>query len=370
MTKEAFGQPQSTQEETAPRIVQDYMDSIRPVYRDLAGDGFNFGLGIRLNRHNIAGYKKGLAHSGSNISFEVEVALIDYDIPNAIQYGDKLIRLSSSESISSPTFTQDAVMTKGSERIGLHILDQEDPGIKKLTLVQEFRLKPEREILLSQIPPNFEEIALKYDFTKNPNAQDQMRQLAEKRIPADIVPSDLTYRSAIIGLKDISGYRVNHRLYLQNPNPSDHLRCYEVEVFDNRVKNIPETLELSPESIWQDSENHYCLADSDTFPFIPFDLSKAASFTMRIRAKEALNSQVRSLIGDIPLSIDGSNEWYAVCKIDNNASISILHTPSWRRDGVKLVYKKNLKGDLTSHAILDGVKSLKQVRSHLKEELS
>ena len=199
-------------------------------------------------------------------------------------------------------------------------------------------------LLTDALLPQFSYFGFSYDLTKDEQAKEMLSAIAGRRVPAEMMPK--TSRSTVTGEVQEDHFNFGVQVYLQDPDPKSHLTCYEVEMFSPEgQKNIPQTTELVPESLWQEEENHYCMIGEDGFPLIPVDLARAGRFSFGIRSKASL-SIVADLMRGLPLSTHEDNVWFAG-RTFSNGKMEILFNPAWEENNLALVYNLTSKKRIT-----------------------
>ncbi len=343
---------------------EEYLESVIPVLRDLHANnvklkrvevGFNYVEQANNAIEGLGPHKITLTMLG-----------IRHQVPSFYYYGDHLIRDETNSSRSSSTGIIEAQFQFNNENYRLDSAYSELRDRKLDTHVTHgTTIKPEVNLDLRNTPFPFSIIGFRHELVSD-EQRARISRLAERRLSSSYYSNVFGYHSEVKAKKRVEGFDVIPTLHLQNPNEDAHLKCYEVEIFDGEVKNIPETLEVAPESIWQDKENHYCLIEQDSFPLIPFDMRRAKSLNIKIATDEALVQSVLSSLGELPLSFDGSNEWYAQFATPTG-KVNVLHAPRWRRDRIKLVHTTlALNEELSAERILSATSEIQTLKSFFK----
>jgi len=246
---------------------------------------------------------------------------------------------------------------------------REHRGPDTLILYLPFAIKSNKEMLLGDLPPNFTSVGFSYDFSRNPQLKNRLSAVARKRIPVEVVSGH--ERSLVIGQDTPEGIKTRISLNLQNPNPQNHLKCYEVEVFSGGNKNSPNTPQIAPETIWQAQENHYCMVDGKSYPLVPIELDKISKLTMEISYHGDTPQVMFDLLGNFPLSIDWTNQWYASTgRPFEIGNVVLLFKPEWGDENAALTYRQDSSKRISANAIHSAVIQLSTLKKDLTERLA
>ena len=253
----------------------------------------------------------------------------------------------------------------------------------ELSLVMLTKIPKDQEVSLDLLPLNFRSVGFSYDFLRNPNHRERISEFYERRVNMDMVSGDPSKKSAIIGRQTPNGINAVSRLHLQIPNPFRHLKCYEVELFglgvgQGRKRFLDNTEEIVPESHWQEEERHYCMTgdkETLTYPLFPIkELGQISTLSMAIAFDgNEYNQSVHSLLQGLPLTIDGTNRWYATGYLGDGYSagnVELLLKPEWGEDNTKLVYRQKAKKRISPKEIRNAVTNTIALKDALKERLS
>lgn len=252
-----------------------------------------------------------------------------------------------------------------------HILSGVEPKVSRsysLSIATSTELPSNKELLLESLPTIFNSIGFLYDLKDNPQHKERLSAVARKRIPAEIVQRDR--RSSAIGLETPEGIDASIRLFLQNPNPQNFLKCYEVEIFSEGTKNSPNTPKVAPETIWQPKENHYCMAEGDSYPFVPIEIDKLSRLAMTVRYAGDSPQAMFDLLGDLPLSMNWANQWYATTGDSQMDSLGILYKPEWGKGNARFVYRKTSSERITPQDIRNILTQMNAVKKDTTERLA
>ena len=143
-------------------------------------------------------------------------------------------------------------------------------------------------------------------------------------------------------------------------------------MFDKFGNKNPEyTTEISPESIWQENERHFCMiGKNDTsFPLIPLDISRIASLTVRIHRQSTATDIASELLADLPISIDGANQWFAKGSSEKG-EVELLFKPEWGENNTRLVYRKSSKQRISPKEIHSAVVAMSGFKNDIMQRLA
>lgn len=241
----------------------------------------------------------------------------------------------------------------------------------KVDLVMPTSLQLNKGMLLESLTPNFTTIGFIHDLAHRPQHRDRLSAIAQKRIPAQVLEGSRGRRSSVKGHETPEGFNTNVDLYVQSPNSEDFLKCYEVELFSKDGKKNPEnTTEIAPESVWQEKENHFCIigAVNTSFPLVPVGIDKIARLTMRIHSQSASDT-ASELLGDLPISIDGTNQRYATGYLEDG-NVELLFKPEWGKNNAALVYRKTSSKRISAKEIRDAVVGLSSLKNDIMQRLA
>lgn len=249
----------------------------------------------------------------------------------------------------------------------------------ELSLVMPTHIPKNQEVSLDLLPLNFRSVGFSYDFLRNPEHRERTSEFSERRVEMDMVMvrEDLPFKqSGIFGHQTPNGINAILKLYLQTPNPSHHLKCYEVELFGlDGKKNLDNTQEIVPESDWQEKERHYCMTgdkETLTYPLFPIkELGTISTLVMEVHydAKRDDPRRVHKLLQGFPLSVDGQNQWYATGYL-GDGNVELLFKPEWGEDNARLVYRKSSKERISAEQIHSAVVGLSSLKNAVAERLS
>ena len=262
----------------------------------------------------------------------------------------------------------DATLSFNGQPVRMHTAHKlADRDNYRINLVMPTAIPMNKEVLLESLPSGFTTVAFAYDFTRNPKFRERLSAVTGRRVPAEIVGEDYP-RSNVKGEITSGGIDTQIQLTLQNPNPDNHLKCYEVEIFDRGNKNVPQTTDVAPETIWQPKENHFCMAGGESYPFIPVRLSEIARLKMEINCEENSPKIIAELISDLPLSIDGTNQWCVKTK-KAGESLGLFFKPEWGENNTTLVFSKVSSKRIFPKEIHSALVKMDQLRKSLTKKL-
>lgn len=193
-------------------------------------------------------------------------------------------------------------------------------------------------ITINHLSAMFNRFGFQYDLTE-PGLRERLAPLDYLRVPAEIVNYGRSGRSTLRGRVESAGIKTLINLYLQDSNPEKALNCYEVEIDDGSGSFSAKTAELAPESIWQVNERHYCMIGENGYPFFPVPLERMSELAMVISHDGASPDSLKPL-GDVPLSFDGSNQWFASGSL-GHGSLELLFKPTWEQSNAALVFHQD-----------------------------
>jgi len=285
----------------------------------------------------------------------------------------ELILDSAPEWIYNRFYSIDANMDYGIQPLSMYMeVEPEDYEPYKLILAMPTHIPQEREISLDMLPLDFRSVGFRYDFRRNPMHRERISEFYEGRVDMDMVSGGRSEKSRIFGSKTPNGIDAISTLFLQTPNPSSHLKCYEVELFGTKVgqgreRFLDNTEEIVPESHWQEDEAHYCMTgdkETLTYPLFPIEeLGRISTLSMVIHynGKNDDPKRIYRLLQGFPLSIDGTNQWYATGYLEGGR-VELLVKPEWGEDNARLVYRQQSKKRILPeeiHAAVVGMSALK-----------
>ncbi len=299
----------------------------------------------------------------------LSIAFIDLDVPTFTDIpsvGRDIVRLDTGIPLPLPGIDGEAPLLVAGQPVNMYLfINAERNFTTDLVLHTEGNIDHHNPFFIRTLNLPFASVGLSYDFSANPAAKEQMQSLATVRLPSEAF-SDKVGIQVLHGYETVQGLAVTQRIALQSPNPDSHLRCYEVEIFRGKQKNIPETTSFAPEAIWQDNQNHYCLAAQEDYPLFPISPDKTAKIALAINAVSPLPPSVTSLIDAVPLSLDQSNQWFTELRVEEER-VAIMRHPSWPSDTVHLVNKKHLEGVPTAETITKAAQALITAKNSLPQ---
>lgn len=252
----------------------------------------------------------------------------------------------------------------------------------KLSLVMRTRIAMGQEVSLDWLPLNFRSVGFKYDFHNNPKHRERLSEFSKKRVDMDIVSGDPMKRSAIFGYQTPNGINAVSRLYLQSPNYFRRLKCYEVELFGQEVRQgkkrfLDNTEEIVPESHWQDNENHYCMSGDEalTFPLFPLELDRISTLSMKIHHDDRRGDpkMIHRLLKGFPLSVEGTNQWYATGYLGDDyeaGNVELLFKREWGNTNAALVYHQTSSKRIPPEEIYNVVVGMNSLKTAITERLA
>ena len=280
-------------------------------------------------------------------------------------YNDQgLIHDSYQNILSNSNYTVEALTNNHGQPLRMHL--QVSPKADtytdtyKLALVTPFALNAE-PILLESLPQYFTSVGFQYNLS-DPEVRDYLSDIAQTRISSSFVNSER--RSIGQGKKTSNGFDTSVHLYLQDAG-SAYSDCYEAEAFSNGEKIDPTT--LFPEAEWQERQNHHCI-NKQSVPRIPANMNEVSRLTMFIDYN-GNSSVLHDLFGDLPLSIDGTDQWYAKRPFVRG-SLELFFKPKWGENNTALVYRQESQKRITPKQIYEAVEGMVAVKSTLIERLA
>lgn len=258
-------------------------------------------------------------------------------------------------------YSIDAIMLIDEQIINTHLSVTPRINEHKLILHYPTKLDLHGPTLLTSLPQSFTSIGVRYELS-NPNVKDFLSTIAQSRISSSYVDSKI--RSLVEGQKTQKGYHTGVRLNLQDPSPN-YSDCYEAEVFSNG-KKIDST-RLVPEAVWQENQNHYCINKPD-IPRIPVTMDEVSILSLIIDYN-GNSSILNDLFGDLPLSFDGTNQWFAKRSFVRG-DLELLFKPEWGENNTSLVYTQHSEKRITPKQIYEAVEGMLNVKNTLTERLT
>lgn len=319
--------------------------------------------------------------------YDIGVSMQIVEIPHATLYPFILYPYDNKELIQDSTdvwkynsfYFIDANMKLNTQPFSMHI-DVEPKRYEpyKLSLVMATHIPQEKEVSLGLLPLNFSSVGFRYDFIRNPEHRERISEFSEKRVDMDMVNGDPLKPSGIFGRQTPNGIDVVSILHLQTPNHSRYLKCYEVELFGTEVglgrkRFLHNTKEIVPESDYQEKERHFCMTgdkETLTYPLFPIKLDKISRLAMEISYHGDTPQVMFDLLGDLPLSIDGINQWYAPGGNSLNGRFEMLFKPEWGKNNTALVYHQFSPKRISPEQIHSAVVGLSTLKKDLTERLA
>lgn len=309
----------------------------------------------------------------AQLRMEIHRSTIDIPNPATGALRGELIRDSTEEILIKSNYSIAADVLFDNQPFELYMLTQPE-GVMPyyLNLTMRTVLRSNKEMALGSLPSNFTSVGFAYNLTQNPQYRNRLSSIAQKRIPAEIGDNDSSRESFVDGIETQEGLDTVVRLYLQDPNPKDCLKCYEVEVRTKGERGFsPNTPNVAPESIWQEKENHYCMVEGNSYPLSPITLDKISKLRMDISYRGESPKVMFDLLGDLPLSIDWINQWYASeSDRSKNDYMQLLFKPEWGENNAAFVYHKSSKERILPEDIHNALKQMNTVKNSLTEKLA
>lgn len=302
----------------------------------------------------------------NHFQLQTAFAYATVDTPTRREFAngnDDLISSTTTAACSTSYYlVKGTISTSGHRlRLFLHATPQQKE-VYRIRLTLPFEIQPS-PLFIGDLPSYFTAVGFRHGFTDE-RVREGFAGAAAYRLPSAVV--DAEQRSIVTGKETSEGIDTFVRLYLQEPREERHLDCYEVEIFAGEQKNTPLTKEVVPDSIWQPQENHYCMIGEDGYPFLPVELERVAHLTMHI-AHSGRRSTLTDLLGAVPLTFDGGNQWYAAGQL-GKGSIELLHMPAWKKN-TALVYHETSQR-LSYERIAKAAETMVAVRKELSERLA
>lgn len=200
--------------------------------------------------------------------------------------------------------------------------------------------------------------------------------LSQTRIPRNTVAQSTADQSLVRGVLTAMGLNLYIGFHLQDPNDRFFLKCFEVELSDAASSSFMDnTVEFAPESIWQADERHFCLTDSESYPFVPVKIPDIADLGLYVTYNGDDGHFLKDVVGEMPLSVDGGNQWYAQ-KMGNKrrrdasdySKVHIFHKPEWGYKNTALVYDRWGVGLLTPKVVAAGLKEIDATKKLLTND--
>jgi len=283
---------------------------------------------------------------------------------------DELIQDSHTEILPRNYISNDSVDMKiGGQPINMFLyVSPKDRDPYKLTMVLNASIST-NQFLIGELPGFFTSIGFNYDLSDS-KIRDYMSNFAERRLPVEIYQK--RNRSMFTGPETKDGIEATIRINFQDPNPDDYLKCYEVEITSaNGEIFSPNTPDVVTEAFWQENEKHYCMTDRfGTYPFIPPDkIEDISKFKMVIKYYGNSPNVMSELLHDVPLSIDGTNQWHAGTPF-GNGKLEIMFKPQWGEENTALVYTQDSAKRITPNQMYKAAEGMLAVKGNLVERLA
>ena len=238
----------------------------------------------------------------------------------------------------------------------------------RLSLGTYLTIPNDKEMLLETLPTNFTTVGFAYDFVNNPEYRERLSEVSKKRIPMQAIRKD--FGTSAIGHITEKGISTQVNIFLQTPNPRNFATCYEVEIFDGQKKNADITPDVAPEAVWQEKEQHYCMTEKKgSYPFIPIELERISKLSVRIHYKGDFPQMMPDLLGDVPLSIDGTTKWFSRETFEDT-SFNLLYNPTWGENNTALTYRQISQKRISPYEIVGALTRMNSIRDALKEKLA
>lgn len=300
---------------------------------------------------------------------EIAFSFDEIEIPHeGGDFGGELVHSSTGRTFGSSNYTIEGKTTDGHAII----LERElKEGYSDYAVYITTQVDLDGKYPLSLEPlGDFRRAGFQFDFTNNPESRRLLTELVKnRRVPAEMVPENLMAQSLVIGHKDDDGIDFQLRLCLQNPNPESYSKCYEVEIYYGpaSVKNSPDTVEIVPESHWQEDEGHFCMVPDSSYPLVPVDLKRAKSLKMKIKfTDDKPPTTDLDFLQNLPLSFDGSNQWYTAHRY-NNGEVFLLHRPDWGKNCAKLLYHELSRRPIAAKSIFNASRQIQEIKEKLEQ---
>ena len=213
----------------------------------------------------------------------------------------------------------------------------------------------ERRLVVGSFPVLVGAVGVNFDFRENPETREVLSRLGRKRISASFYKTG----TSVFGYEDKSGLVAFVTLNLQQENREQPLKCYEVEILGNTFH--PDTTKISPESVWQPDQNHYCMASQETFPLIPLDVNSLSGISFVANLMED-PQRLTEILNGLPLTIDGKNQWYVKFPSDVRSVISFLYNPQWQNHNSVVLYEERGTKNFSPHHIYNAASNLHKLR--------
>lgn len=232
----------------------------------------------------------------------------------------------------------------------------------KLIVASYFAYQPQGIVSVDFLP-DFTYFGLKYDLIEGQNTQD-LKDLSDRRIPREILS-----RGTFTGKEVDPGFDSRISLTLQDSNLLHSCQCYEVELYSGNQKNIPQTSHVVPESRWQENQRHYCMTGNDSYPFFPMNIEEMSRLTMFVSFEGSSTPNLLAHFHDLPLSLDGKNQWFIGRKTGNNV-LEVLQKPSWGENNLAIVSHHERNRRFSAQSVLAAAEEILSVRSSLVKNFS
>lgn len=229
----------------------------------------------------------------------------------------------------------------------IHLNGKFDGGILCYLTIMANSTMAIAELFDSKFLFDSDTIGFQYNLNQNTDAKERLIDMVQKGVPVESIPDErkrFLRSSSVIWDKTLDGYNVHVRLYLQEPNPNEHIQFYAIRPYLINRENDPAK-----------SPNAVVITDGK-YPLIPVKLHNVFKFGMVVDY-EGENPQVVHDLG-LPLSIDGTNQWYAAKKLKKWDKVEIFYDPKRVANNVSIVYRATSLRLITANQIYEGIDSM------------
>src|SRR3989344_3656676 len=271
-------------------------------------------------------FVKGPTINIENPAKEIEIPEAHYAWP-----GSPVVKYERSSGVYNQDYRIEAVARIRENKFNVYMSFSN--GSSNLVIGRKIEVDSPYPILARHLV-NFSTMVASYYITQDSETRQALDKVAGSKVPANMLRG--FGHTIVKGNVTPSGIESMVSLFLQDPNPKEVLRCYEVEV-ENRSNSDPLLGRVVPSSVYQPDEQHFCMTGAE-YPLIPVDLSEVSKLTVLVNTgsrywggilrKISIPNFV-SVAGEIPLSVDGTNHWYVKDDM-KRGKLALLGAPKWK----------------------------------------
>lgn len=110
------------------------------------------------------------------------------------------------------------------------------------------------------------------------------------------------------------------------------------------------------------------MVDGESYPLVPINLDKISKLAMGISYHGDRPQVMFDLLADLPLSIDGANQWYATGGNSLNGLFEILFKPEWDENNTAFVYRQSSSKRISPKEIHKALTTMIAVKTTLTQK--